>query len=151
MRRNPKLNETILVRRLLPRIMAAGFVCIALATPAAAAEGKRLTSENEFRGLVVDRQLKSERSNLLYAGDGRMMGTSRDKRVEGTWSWVGADLCRTATWGARNLGYECLAVFVIGDLVILARDQGRGRAFALRFSGVGSQPVDSQELLACFC
>ena len=75
---------------------------------------------------------------------------SRGKRIEGTWSWVGTALCRTATLGSRNLGYDCLAIFVIGDLVILVRDEGRGRAFALRFRGEGGQTDDSEEF-ACFC
>ena len=130
-----------------------GIVCTALAGPAAA-DGKRLTTEKEFRELVVDRQLtgdqqlKGNRTNLVYTGDGRMTGASRGKRIEGTWRWVGTDLCRTATWGSRDLGYECQAIFVIGDLVILVRDQGRGSAFALRFAREGGQPVDSEELFA---
>ena len=141
-----------LAAHLLTWIATVGFLCTALAAPAAA-DGKRLTTEKEFRELVVDRQLTGDhRTTLLYTGDGRMAGASRGERIEGTWRWVGPTLCRTVTWGSRIQGYECLAIFVIGDLLILVRNEGRGRAFALRFRSEGSQPGDSEELLArCDC
>ena len=139
-----------LTARLLPWIAAAGFLCTALAAPAAA-DGRRLTTETEFRELVVDRKLTGNRTVLRYTGNGRMAGASRGERVEGTWNWVGAALCRTATLGSSDLGHNCLAVFVIGDLVVLVRDEGRGRAFALRLPVTGSQPGDSTQFLACFC
>ena len=126
-------------------------LCIVLAAPAAA-DGKRLSTEKQFRELVVDRQLTGDRTSLLYTGDGRMAGASHGKRIEGTWRWVDAALCRKVTWGSRELGYDCLAIFVIGDLVILVRDERRGRAFALWFRSEDSQPAYSEELLArCDC
>ena len=145
-------------KRLLRWNMAVGFVrtlvivavMLAIAGPAAA-HGKRLTTEKEFRELVVDRELTGERITLRYAGDGRMSGVSRGERVEGTWDWGDAVLCRTATLGSRSLGYDCLAIFVIGDLVIIVRDEGRGRAFALRFRNEDIQPDDSEEFaLSCY-
>ena len=140
-----------LAARLLHGLMVMGFVCTALAAPAAA-DGKRLTTEKEFRELVVGRQLTGDRSILRYTGDGRMVGASRGNLIEGTWNWEGATLCRTATWGSQNLGTDCLALFVIGDLVILARDEGHGRAFALRFPSKDRQPGASEELFArCSC
>ncbi len=120
-----------------PWILVMGCVCTALAGTARA-EGKRLTTEQEFRDLVVGRQLTGDHgTTVLYTGDGRMAGASQGKRIEGTWSWDGTTLCRTATWGAENLGTGCVALFVIGDLVILARDEGRGRAFVLQFPSTG--------------
>ena len=138
-----------LAARLLPWIMAVGFVCTALAAPAA--EGKRLTTETEFRELVVDQQLTGDRTILWYTGDGRMTGSSRGKRIEGQWSWVGANLCRTATMGDEDLGYDCLAFFVINDLVVVVRDEGSGRAFALRLPNKGSQPGDYEEFACVSC
>ncbi len=105
-------------------------------------EDKRITTEKEFREWVVDRDFTGEARVLRYTADGRMTGVSRGRRVEGTWSWVGDTLCRTATWGSRNLGYDCQAILVIGEFVVIVRDRGRGRAFALR-----SGPLE----IACFC
>ncbi len=137
-----------LAARLLHGIIVMGFVCTALVAPSAA-DGKRLTTEQEFRELVVGRQLTGDHGTvLLYTSDGRMAGASRGKRIEGTWQWEGATLCRTATWGTQHWGAECMALFVIGDLVILARDEGRGRAFALRFPSTGHPRDVEGELFA---
>ena len=130
--------------------LAVAVVLLAFTAPASA-DGKRLTTEQEFRELVVDRELAGEQTLLWYTGDGKVVGMSRGKRIEGTWSWVGTDLCRTATLGSRNLGHDCLAIFVIGDLVILVRDEGRGRAFALRLRSEGGQTDDSEEFARCSC
>ena len=130
--------------------LAAAVVLLAFTAPAAA-DGKRITTEKEFRELVVDRELAGEQTLLWYTGDGKMVGESRGKRIEGTWSWVGTDLCRTATLASRNLGYDCLAIFVIGDLVIVVRDEGHGRAFALRFRSEGLRTGDSEEFACLRC
>ena len=135
---SPRLPETLIL---------AFTLLLAFAAPAAA-EGKRLTTEKEFRELVVDRELTGNRTILRYTGDGRMVGVSRGQRIEGRWGWVGATLCRTATLGSRDLGYDCTAIFVIGDLVVIVRDEGRGRAFALRFRTKGSLPSGPGEFLA---
>ncbi len=130
--------------------LAAAVVLLAFAAPAAA-DGKRLATEQKFRELVADRELAGEQTLLRYISDGKMVGESRGKRAEGTWSWVGTSLCRTATLGSRNLGHDCLAIFVIGDLVIVVRDAGYGRAFALRFRSEGLRTGDSEEFACLRC
>ena len=100
---------------------------IVLATAATAAEGKRIATEKEFRELVVDRPLLADQARILNSGDGSLTGAFRGKSLNGTWNWVGDTYCRTATWGTRNLGYNCQAVFIDGDAVIFVRDEGRGR------------------------
>lgn len=136
-----------LAAALLQWIVTIGFVCTTLAAPAAAADGKRLTTEKEFRELVVDRPLTRDRTVFSYTGDGRISGVVRGERFEGTWNWVGNALCRRATLGSRDFGQDCLAIFVIGDLVIVVRDEGRGRAFALRFLSKDREPDDTEEFL----
>ena len=139
-----------LAARLIQWIMALGFICTPLAAPAAA-DGKRLMTEKEFRELIVDRQLTRDRTVLSYTGDNRIAGSVRDERIEGMWSWADTHLCRMAIVGSRNLSYDCQAIFVIYDLVVLVRDKGQGEAFALRFHSEDSQPGDTTEMLACFC
>ena len=140
--------------RRLPESLILTFACaiFLVFTAPAAAEGKRLTTEKEFRELVVERELTGNRTVLRYTGDGRLVGVVRGQPLEGRWGWAGAVLCRTATLGSTDLGHECLAIFVIGDLVVIVRDEGRGRAFALRIRIKGSQPTGPGEYLACiFC
>lgn len=126
-------------------------VLLTLSAPAVAIEtGRRLTTEKEFRGLVVDRKLTADRTILSYTGDGRMEGTSGGEQIEGMWRWAGSTLCRTVTVGTRNLGLDCQAVFVVGDLVVIVRNEGLGTAFALRIRGEGSSPGKPGHI-ACFC
>ena len=141
------MTETRLSHR-LPDSLILTLTLLLVFTAPAAAEGKRLTTEKELRELVVDRELTGNRTILRYTGDGRMAGVVHGQRVEGTWGWAGATLCRTATVGSRDLGHDCTAIFVIGDLVVIVRDEGRGRAFALRFRIKGSQPSAPGEFLA---
>ncbi len=120
------------------------FTIIAIASPAVA-DGKRLTTEKEFRDMVVDRQLTRDSTVLSYTGDGRISGIVRDERLEGMWNWAGATMCRTAKLGTRDLGRDCLAIFVVSDLVIVVRDEGRGTAFALRFRSEGIRLDNNDE------
>ena len=131
--------------------LAIAAVLLAFAAPAAASDGKRITTEQEFRELVVDRDLRGYDTSLRYTGGGKVAGVSRGKRIKGTWDWVGSALCRTVTLGSTNLGYDCQAIFVIGDLVIVVRDEGRGRAFALRFRRKGGHPGESEEFACRGC
>ena len=123
------------------RIVMTAIAILAFAAPAAA-DGKRIKTEEEFRERILDREFTGEERRLRYTGDGKMAGVSRGRPVEGTWHWVGDTLCRTATWGSKSLGYDCQAILVIGELLVIVRDRGRGRAFALR-----SGPLE----IACFC
>ena len=141
------MTETRLSRR-LPDSLHLAFALLLAFTAPAAAEGKRLATEEDFRELVVDRELTGNRTTLRYTGDGRMVGVVRGQRLEGRWGWSGAALCRTATLGSRDLGHDCTAILVIGDLVVIVRDEGRGSAFALRFCIKGSQPSGPGECLA---
>ena len=65
--------------------LAVAVALLAFTAPAAA-DGKQLTTEKEFRELVVDRELAGEQTLLWYTGDGKVVGMSRGKRIEGTWS-----------------------------------------------------------------
>ena len=133
----------------LPKSLILTFTLLLAFAAPAADEGKRITTEKEFRERVVDRELTGNRTILRYTGDGRMVGVVRGQQIEGRWGWADATLCRTATVGSRDLDHDCTAIFVIGDLVVIVRDEGRGRAFALRFRIEGIQPRVPGEFLAC--
>ena len=123
------------------RVLMATIVLLAFVAPAAA-DGKRIETEEEFREHIVDREYAGEERRLQYTGDGKLIGVSRGRPVKGTWRWAGDTLCRTATWGSKDLEYDCQAILVIGELLVIVRDRGRGRAFALRRG-----PLE----VACFC
>ena len=125
----------------MTRTFAIALLCVAfitVATPAAAFEGKRLTTEAEFRDLVADRDLTADRTIVSYSGDGQIEGETGDRKIKGMWLWAGKALCRTVTVGTKNLGLDCQAVFLIGDLVVLVRKEGLGAAFALRIRREGT-------------
>ena len=103
----------------LPESLILVFTILFVFTAPAAAEGKRLTTEQDFRELVVDRDLTGDRTNLRYNSDGSMVGVSRGQRIEGKWGWVGAALCRTATLGIQRSGLR-----LSGDL---CHRRSRGR------------------------
>ena len=131
-------------------ILAVAAVLLVFAAPAAA-DAKWITTEQEFRELVVDRELTGDETSLRYTGDGKMAGMSRGKPIKGEWGWVGAALCRMAALGSRNLVYDCQATFIVGDLVIIVRDEGRGRVFALRLPRRGGETGDSEEFACRAC
>ncbi len=63
------MTETRLSRR-LPDSLILTFTLLLVFTAPAAAEGKRLTTEKEFRELVVERELTGNQTILRYTGDG---------------------------------------------------------------------------------
>ena len=134
---------------MMPKFLIITFALLLSFASATADEGKRITTEKEFREQIVDRELTGNRTILQYISDGRMVGMVRGQQIEGKWDWTGTTVCRTATVGSRTLGHDCIAIFVIGDLVVIVRDEGRGKAFALRFRVEGSQQRGPGEFLAC--
>lgn len=116
------------------KLTIAAIAGLLAATPAIAADGKRIATEKEFRELVVDRQLEGDRVSIRNTGDGKFTGMARGKQLDGIWNWVGDTYCRTGTWGAKNLGYDCQAVFVDGTRVTFVRNEGRGRETKLQIA-----------------
>ena len=128
------------------------FVLQTLATPVSAAEeGKRLTTDKEFRELVAGRQLAGDQTTLLYDADGTITGITRGEQIMGKWSWQGTTMCRRVTVGSKDLGNDCQAIFVIGDLVIIVRDEGKGRAYALRLRSERGHPGELTEFACLSC
>lgn len=129
------------------------FVLALLAAPAAA-DFERITTKREFLELVVEREFTASETIVQYTEDGNMVGVARGMQIKGTWDWISNALCRKATLGSTDLGYNCLTVHADGDNMILVRDQGLGEAFLLRRapaghsrSGESVQPVR----VSCFC
>ena len=145
-------------RTSVPLLVCVGYALVlaVLAAPAAA-DFKRITTKSEFLALVVAREFTARETVVQYTDDGKMVGVARGMRIEGTWDWTNDALCRTATLGATDLGYDCLVVHVDGDNMILVRNNGLGQAFLLwrvpagRSSSGESGKEESVEVAYCFC
>ena len=132
-------------------------IVLSLLAAPAAADFKRITTKSEFLALVVAREFTARETVVQYTDDGKMVGVARGMRIEGTWDWTNGALCRTATLGATDLGYDCLVVHVDGDNMILVRNNGLGQAFLLwrvpagRSSSGESVREESVEIARCSC
>ena len=132
-------------------------IVLSLLAAPAAADFKRITTKSEFLELVVAREFTARETILQYTDDGKMVGVARGMRIEGTWDWTNDALCRTATLGSTDLGYDCLTIHVDGDNMILVRNNGLGQAFLLRRAPAGhsssgeSVKEESVEVAFCFC
>ena len=137
-------------RRLLACVGYA-LVLSLLAAPAAA-DFTRVTTKSAFLELVVAREFTARETVLQYTDDGKMVGVARGMRIEGTWDWANGALCRTATLGSTDLGYDCLTIHVDGDNLILVRNNGLGQAFLLRRTPAGHASAgESVQIARCSC
>lgn len=112
-------------------VLLACAAMLAFASPAAA-DGKRITTEAEFRQLVVDRDLDGGELRIRSDAGGKLEGTSRGRSFSGTWKWVDDTYCRQVFSRGQDLGYDCQAVFVDGDTVTFIRKKGKGQKVKLR-------------------
>lgn len=104
-------------------------MCLALFLPveALSADEKRITTEKEFRTLVVDRLHTSKGGAVTVTSDNKLTGTISGKEVTGLWNWTGDTYCRTVNVGDRNFGFDCQVVLISGDRVIYVRNNGTGK------------------------
>ena len=133
--------------------MGCAFVLALLAAPAAA-DFKRITTKSEFLDLVVEREFTASETIVQYTEDGNMVGVARGMQIKGTWEWISDALCRKATLGSTDLGYNCLTVHADGDNMILVRDKGLGEAFLLRRAPAGHSSSEESVRpvrVSCFC
>ncbi len=104
-------------------------MCLALFLPVAAysADEKRITTEKEFRELVVGRLHTGELGTVTVKNDNNVTGTIQGKSLTGLWNWTDGTYCRTVEVGGRNLGFDCQVVLISGDRVTYVRNNGKGK------------------------
>ena len=102
------------------------------ASSAAVSRKKRIATEQEFLDLVAGRKMSNKHGYSIAHEDGSLTGMFGERRLSGTWSWEGKFLCRIAKLGNKNLGLDCLAVAVSGDMVTFTRKKGKGKKAAYR-------------------
>ncbi|MEC7256200.1 MAG: hypothetical protein VXW58_00130 [Pseudomonadota bacterium] len=105
--------------------MAATMLAASVA-PALSDTFKRITTEEKFRELVVDRKAVSEAGWFLVKSDGSTSGNIFKKTFKGAWVWKNRMYCRNAVLGNETLKTDCQVVKISGDQVQFIRDYGKG-------------------------
>jgi len=93
---------------------------------------KRITTETEFRELVVGRTLCAGDMRFVISADHRIDGLVGGERLSGTWAWRDGYFCRSARADDVDLGRDCEIIEVSGELMRYRRDKGKGAAHVVR-------------------
>lgn len=114
----------------MKRLACAGLLASAalIAQPVDAQNLKRIRSEDQFRSIVVGRDLVSGDSSIRVETDGTVSGKVPRGRVKGKWVWGNGMFCRNVVIGNTALGQDCQVVRSNGKQVVFLPDQGRGEA-----------------------
>lgn len=103
--------------------------------PIASAQNfKRITTENEFRQLVVGKKGVSEAGWFIVHADGKTSGKIFNKKFAAAWVWNKKMYSRNAVLGKQQLGTDCQVVKISGDQVQFIREYGKG--------GVGTSTLE---------
>ena len=117
-------------------IAIGAFVLAAFAAsgPVAAQSWQRITEENQFRNIIVGREIVTAEGNRFTSHpDGRITGQWAGQPMVGGWQWHQGFWCRNVRVGNNpETGTDCQIVEIRGNEVRNTRNQGRGE------SGVGT-------------
>jgi hypothetical protein len=113
-------------------VAVVSFAIAAFSAPmsAEAQNWQRVTTEQQFRDRVVDRQIVTTEGNTFTShSDGRVTGMWGGQQMVGGWQWHEGFWCRNVQVGQNpETGTNCQLVELRGDDVRITRDQGRGEA-----------------------
>ncbi|MCC5971631.1 MAG: hypothetical protein JJU15_16935 [Pararhodobacter sp.] len=117
---------------MMKSVFAASALVVLASGPALAWE--RVTTEQQFRDRVVDRQIVTDEGNTYTShADGRVTGTWQGHRMVGGWQWHQGFWCRNVRVGqGQETGTDCQVIELQGNQLRSTREQGRGT------SGVGT-------------
>lgn len=87
----------------------------------------RITTEQEFREVLVGKETYNQHGYSVLHEDGSMSGDFRGKELSGTWAWEGEYLCRGGKLGKKKLPWDCLVVVVTGDRMTVRGKKGKGK------------------------
>ena len=108
-------------------VAAAAFVlCVSASSDVASGE-RRITTEEEFRRVVVDRKHNASWGYTINRKDGTIRGFYKGKFVSGEWSWEGEYYCRDVMIDLKELGHDCQVVTVSGNRIVYTRKKGSGK------------------------
>ena len=87
---------------------------------------RRITTEQEYRDVLVGKKLANKQGYSITHGDGTIGGKFGKAKLKGKWTWEGEYFCRTAKLGNRILEPDCQTVVVAGNRATFARQKGKG-------------------------
>lgn len=108
-------------------VATAALVLYVSASSDVASGERRITTEEEFRRVVVDRKHNASWGYTINRKDGSIRGFYKGKFVSGAWSWEGEYYCRDVMIDTRDLGHDCQVVTVSGNKIVYTRKKGSGK------------------------
>ena len=105
---------------------------VAVPSPTATPSTRRITTEREYRDLLVGKKITAKNGYVVSHEDGTLTGEFDKKELTGTWSWEGEYFCRTAKLGKKDFGLDCQVVVVSEDKVTYTRKKGKGKKNTFR-------------------
>ena len=88
----------------------------------------RLTTEDEYRAMIVGKTIVWEHGSATHHEDGTITGTVGGREMTGTWSWQDEFYCRSITIADTSVPYDCQILILSGDELIAIRDRGMGES-----------------------
>ncbi|WP_299373058.1 hypothetical protein [uncultured Tateyamaria sp.] len=104
--------------------LVAGLLC---APGFAAADFKAITTEADFRTLVVGKKLKFNKDHFVIRRNGKLSGNFGGKALKGNWAWRDGYWCRTLTTHSKNT--DCQLWETDGATFRVTRSKGTGQSF----------------------
>ena len=84
-------------------IVTGGVLAVAILNAStAASDGRIITTEKEFRELVVDKKQTADWGHLISRKDGFITGIYKGQDMTGVWKWEGKYYCRTLSIGGKR-------------------------------------------------
>lgn len=110
--------------------MTAVLLGLVIPISASAQNWQRITTEQQFRDQIVDRQILTTEGNTFTShADGRVTGQWQGAPMVGAWQWHQGFWCRNVRVGQHpETGTNCQVIEMHGSEVRMTRDQGQGAA-----------------------
>ena len=101
--------------------------CHSIQQVSAADPDTKITTEQEFRDVLVGKKTYNKSGYTVLHEDGTMSGDFGGKELTGTSTWEGEYLCRGGKLGKKKLPRDCLVVIVSGDKMTVVAKKGKGK------------------------
>ncbi|GEM_PF-2199235 len=106
-------------------VVAGGVLAVTIMSASFASSNERtITTEKEFRELVVDKKQTADWGHLISRKDGFITGIYKGQDMSGVWKWEGKYYCRTLSIGGKSLGYDCVKSTISGNKLVYRINKG---------------------------
>ena len=105
-------------------IIIGALAVSSLCTTVGASDERKITTEREFRKLVVGKKQVADWGHLISRQDGFITGSYKGQPMAGVWQWEGKYYCRTLSIGGKSLGYDCVEFTISGKKLVYRINKG---------------------------